>query len=400
MRILMLLDNEFPPDERVEKEIRSLTEAGHKLSIACITLSAKPEFEQTLNLNIYRLPLKKYAHKFSAACLVFPFYFNIWTKFVTSILKKESFDCLHVHDLPLSSVALKFKKKFGIKVVCDQHEYYSDWIIHTAHYNTFVGKIVNKLSNWDKYEYKCLHKADKVVTVAEPLRDCYIGKHGIAGDKIIVVPNTPHSSTFKNESIIQQQILDKYKDKYVLLYTGGIDILRGLDLPMKALPEISKKIPNVLFLIVGKIGDTYDPRNEAEQLGVSDYVECVGWQPLTMLPSYTKAAKITVFTPPATRDDINNTITTKIYQYISAGKPVAMSSARMMREFLVNNNAGFSVNDDDYQAFAKWVIKLYESPELYNQMSTNALKLSDAYTWENTVKDLVAYYQTIDKPLN
>jgi len=35
MKILMVLEGEFPPDNRVEKEAVSLIEAGHEVHIAC-----------------------------------------------------------------------------------------------------------------------------------------------------------------------------------------------------------------------------------------------------------------------------------------------------------------------------------------------------------------------------
>ena len=38
MKILMVLENQFPDDERVEKEALSLIEAGHEVHLLCATL--------------------------------------------------------------------------------------------------------------------------------------------------------------------------------------------------------------------------------------------------------------------------------------------------------------------------------------------------------------------------
>ena len=35
MKILMILENTFPPDIRVENEIHSLKKAGHEVTLAC-----------------------------------------------------------------------------------------------------------------------------------------------------------------------------------------------------------------------------------------------------------------------------------------------------------------------------------------------------------------------------
>lgn len=38
MKILMVLENQFPDDERVEKEALSLIKAGHEVHLLCATL--------------------------------------------------------------------------------------------------------------------------------------------------------------------------------------------------------------------------------------------------------------------------------------------------------------------------------------------------------------------------
>ncbi len=42
MKILMVLDHEFPPDVRVENEIEALLEADHQVHIACYTMKKQP----------------------------------------------------------------------------------------------------------------------------------------------------------------------------------------------------------------------------------------------------------------------------------------------------------------------------------------------------------------------
>ena len=42
MKILMILESEFPPDVRVENEMLALTEAGHEVHLACSTRKNRP----------------------------------------------------------------------------------------------------------------------------------------------------------------------------------------------------------------------------------------------------------------------------------------------------------------------------------------------------------------------
>ena len=172
----MVLAGEFPPDERVEKEIESLQKAGFTVAIAAYTMQNKPAVELYHDYIIYRKNISRLLYKSSAAALILPFYFNFWYRFLDSILKKEQFHFIHIHDLPLSKTGYQLARKHNLKLICDQHEYYSNWIVRTRHYNTGMGKIIRTFSNWTQYERKYLQKADLVITVADSLKEIYINQ--------------------------------------------------------------------------------------------------------------------------------------------------------------------------------------------------------------------------------
>jgi len=392
----MLLERDFPPDERVEKEIASLLKNGFLVDIATYTFSDKAPVEKYNGYTIYRRPISKFYYKMSAAALIFPFYFNFWRKYISDLFEATKYDAIHVHDLPLSRVACEFREKYNTKLIFDQHEYYSNWIIHTAHYNKGIGKVVKLFSNWAGYEQKYLNLADLVITVEEPLRQCYLNERGVPPDKIITLPNTPSSELFRKDRI-DNDIVEKYKDDFVIFYAGGIDILRGLDLVIKSLTSISKKISNVKFVIAGKASGSYNPREVAKQFDVQNHIEMAGWLNLKEMASYIDASKVCVFTPPANRDEINKTIATKIYQYIALGKPVIVSSAKMMKDFVETNKLGFAVADEDSEGFAEVIFTLAENDDLYHVLSENCLKTSKQYQWEKTSEILVNSYKVLSK---
>ena len=54
MNILMVLDNEFPPDDRVEKEAISLIKAGFEVFIICLNYCKRDNFEVYKNIKVIR----------------------------------------------------------------------------------------------------------------------------------------------------------------------------------------------------------------------------------------------------------------------------------------------------------------------------------------------------------
>ena len=208
-----------------------------------------------------------------------------------------------------------------------------------------MGKCVKALSNWGKYEKKCLPEADLVVTVEAPLRDIYISTPQVDSKKIVVLPNTPSATVF-NPGQVDQKIIEKYKGKFVLFYAGNIDILRGIDTILESLSLIRNTIPDFKFVLAGRFNKKYyDPLKYANQLGVTDLIEYLGWIPLNLLPSYISASKICIHIPPAITLEVNNSIATKIYQNVIMHKPTIVGQARMMKDFVEENKIGLSIKD-------------------------------------------------------
>jgi len=392
MKILMILDHEFPPDERVEKEAVSLIQSDHEVHIATFSRSRTfVSIEKYKEIILHRKYISRFLIKSSAAILVLPFYFLYWKKYLVELLNSEHFDAIHIHDLPLCKLGYLFKKRYNLLMVCDQHEYYSNWIVKTAHYNTLQGKIIKFLSPWKYYEKKYLSKADKVITVEEPLQKLYIDKVGIKPDKVFCLPNTPLQSTFNVENI-NTNITFRYKELFTILYVGGMDILRGIDVAIKSIKYLKDQIPNVKLLLIGKESKYLNLRSIIENENVSKFVEMVPFQDISVLPSYIASANICFFTPRTNRSEIHHTIATKIYQYIAMGKPVIVSNVKMMAEFVINNKLGFVINDNDSEEFSRKVITVFNDPALSEEFRENALKVSKQFFWEQTVLPLIDFY--------
>jgi len=394
MKILMILDSELP-DQRVEKEALILIQNGHEVSVMCLSSGNKQKRITVFKgINIYRIKLNKHIRKkLHALYLILPIYKWIWSYHINKKLNKETFHALHIHDLPLSDIGLRMKNKYELKLICDQHEYYSNWIVQTKHLNTFLGKIVNRLSNWKSYEKKYLRKADLVITIEEPLRQEYIRQVDISPDNIINLPNTPLKEFSKIK--IDQKIKDHYKDYFVLFYAGGISALRGLNVPLKAIKKISKKIPNIKIVLAGKVSSNNEIITKAKELKVDKYIDFTGWVSLESIPSYISASDICFHVPIVSREETNKTIATKIYQYIVIGKPIICSDAKMMKELIENNKIGLSISSGNAEDFADKVIELYNNPEIRKKYEDNCNKIADRVIWENTSKKMIQKYKSL-----
>ena len=113
MKILIILESDFPPDVRVENEMLALSENGHEVHLACSTRKDRPETDTYGKCTIHRKKMSEFIYKSSVGCLKFPFYFNFWREFISGLCKRENFDVIHISDLPLSKIGVEIKRKFG-----------------------------------------------------------------------------------------------------------------------------------------------------------------------------------------------------------------------------------------------------------------------------------------------
>jgi glycosyltransferase involved in cell wall biosynthesis len=394
MNILMILDGEFPPDDRVEKEAVSLIKAGNRVSMLCLNYGNFSEQEEYNGIFVKRLKInKKFRNKIMATYLILPFYRIFWSSAINKFLKNKQVDVIHIHDLPLSDIGIRLKKSHKIMVVCDQHEFYSNWIVNTAHFNTFIGKIVKFFSNWSAYERENLSLADLVITVEEPLKKIYISNVGLEEKKIVVLPNTPTASIFDPRRK-DEKISEKYRNNFVIFYAGHIDILRGINTILESLPLLRESIPNIKFVFAGQFtGKYYDPLSYIEKLGVTDLTDYLGWVPLSSLPYYISASHICLHVPPAISLEVNSSIATKIYQYVLMNKPLIVGQAKLMKQFVESNKIGLSIKDSDPYDLAEKIKLLHSSPSLITEFISNTRKIAAAYSWEKTSIPFIEYYQ-------
>jgi glycosyltransferase involved in cell wall biosynthesis len=398
----MILDIDFPPDDRPEKEALSLIRAGYEVYLLCVTKSQKPLRENYKGIHLTRIRFNTFIRKkLSSAYLVLPFYRWIWRRHIEKFIRENNPDILHVHDLPLSDIAVKLAGKYDLKVVCDQHEYWSNWIGRTAHYNTRIGKVVKKLSNWKQFEKKYLNCADLVITVTESLRQCYIEEVSVPPEKIITVPNTPSREIFLNAKL-DGRILERYSNTFMLFYAGIIDPLRGIDVVIKALKELEKSIPSIKFVLAGRVVRASDPAILARRFGAEHLVEFAGWLDLSLLPSYMAASKVCIFTPHLISTEIHNTIATKIYQYIAMKKPIIASNARMLRQFILENDLGFLIDPESGSEFRHAVLELYENYDMLSdrfKRNCNKVIQEKKMFWDQTVRDMLIRYSELAENL-
>ena len=167
----MVLERDFPPDLRVENEIKSLISKNHQVVLACYTTKEEDSEFDWNGCKVYKKQISNFIYKSSVGALKLPFYFNFWRKHIHSIIKKEKVEAIHIHDLPLARIGYEMKVKYDIKFTLDLHENWPAYLSVSKHTNSAIGKILSSNLQWQDYEIKYCNKADNIIVVVDEARN-------------------------------------------------------------------------------------------------------------------------------------------------------------------------------------------------------------------------------------
>jgi glycosyltransferase involved in cell wall biosynthesis len=275
MKIGMILDASFPPDPRVENEAVSLVNSGHEVFLFCLTYGDQKMAEVINGIQVQRYLSTTLEYKLSALAYTIPVYTFLMQKKIKSFIKAHAIEALHVHDMRIAQSVFNANKKFKLPVVLDLHDNMPEVMKLYPHLQKFPGKYIISPKRWKQKEEEFIEKADKVITVSPEFLSTLERRIPAARNKLVLVPNTIRSSFFE-DYILEEAIVNKYKNNFVLLYLGDTHLRRGLQTAIASLEKIHEKIPEIKLVIVGKNTTDYILKQQAKELNVERFIDFEG----------------------------------------------------------------------------------------------------------------------------
>ncbi|WP_298948396.1 glycosyltransferase family 4 protein [uncultured Polaribacter sp.] len=394
MRIGMILDASFPPDPRVENEAVSLVKNGHEVFLFCLKYNKKQEDEIINGILIKRYASNKLEYKLSALAYTIPIYSFLMKKKIKNFIKNHDIEALHIHDIKVAEAVFKANKNFNLPVVLDLHDNMPEVMKLYPHLQKFPGKYIISPKKWKIKEEEFIRKADKVISVSPEFLETLAIRLPKEKEKLILVPNTIRTSFFK-DYIIEQSILEKYKNNFVLLYLGDTHLRRGLQTAIAALATLKISIPNIKLVIVGKNTTDTILKKQVRDIEIADYVDFEGWQSVSLFQSYILASSICI-SPLHRNLQHDVAYANKIFQYMSFAKPLLVSNATAQQKLIEKVNAGLVHTDRDITDFTNKVLELYKNEKLRVVLGKNGKRfVKDEFSWEQTSKKLLHLYDNL-----
>ncbi|CAM1345710.1 glycosyltransferase family 4 protein [Tenacibaculum amylolyticum] len=394
MKIGMILDDTFPPDPRVENEAIELIKEGHEVFLFCLTYGEQKLEEKINGIEVKRYPSTKLIYKLSALAYTIPVYSMIMKKKIVHFLTTYNIEAIHCHDIRVAEAVFWANKKLKLPVVLDMHDNLPDNMKYYPHLQKFPGKYIISPKKWKEKEAVFMEKATKIVSVSQEFVDELIERTQ-KPEKFLLVPNTVNAA-FYNEAVINNEIIDRYRNNFSMLYLGDTNIRRGLLTAIDAIPALKESIPSIKLVIVGSNTTDYILKKRVAELGIEAYVDFQGWQDLKLFPSYILASDICI-SPLHRSKQHDVAYANKIFQYMSLAKPVLASDAIAQKKLIEKVDSGLIFEDKNIPDFIEKTIELFESEDLRKRLGANGEDfIKNDFNWSVTAKNLITLYNNIN----
>lgn len=382
-------------DARVLREAGTLASHGHAVTIIAALAPDIPRQEERDGFRIRRIPVEPFHLKFLGRrrdgargplfLLSAPFTMvdYMWRLFrATRGLKP---DVYHAHDLSTLPAAFLLSRLRGAKLVYDSHEL-----------NLEAGRWA-AVRGWPKWllrrvEKFLIRRADAVITVNDSIAGYLAGWYGVP--RPAVVMNCPEPVDLPAVSAVLQERLGLPPETSLVLYQGGLTEGRGLQQFVEAFRDVEGAV--AVFLGDGPLRAHLE--RLAQERGLGGRVRFL--EPVSQGELLSHTASATIGVVCYRRTSLNNYLSTpnKIFEYMMAGVPMAVSDFPEMARIVRENDLGETFDPDDPASIAAAINALLRRADL-DEMRRRAMEIARShYSWTLESKKLLSVYESLGLP--
>jgi glycosyltransferase involved in cell wall biosynthesis len=400
LRITMLLYGEIEHDSRVRREMGTLVELGHEVTVATLYGRSRPPFE----LDGARIVPLRPAHRGLLPGAESPFIgdrkmgrsrrlaargrwaasyattFQYWRRAAGRQLPPA--DVWHGHDLLGLLTARDMQLRHGGGLVHDSHELFLE-AGSAARLPSPVRKLLFRM------ERGASRKADAVITVNTSIADELHRRYGV---QPVVVMNCPPLGPARKKGKLRDHL--SLGSRPVVLFHGALSAGRGVEQIVDSLPLLPAEAA-VVLLGYGDLAVTYSALSAQESHRGRLFV--VPAVPIADLPYWICDADVGVIAfQPVDRNNVLGT-PNKLFEYLEAGVPMVVSDFPEMRRLVVETGAGIARDTSTAASLAAAIRELLDEPKsVRKSRKLRARQAAESkYNWAVQSQRLVEVYDRL-----
>ena len=374
-RAAVLLFSYYLSDPRPRRAAEALADEGMQVEVICLRASPEEPTRETFNgVEITRVPLKR--RRGGATAYLFQYAAFITTAF--SMLAGRSlrrrYALVHVHNMPDPLVfSALVPKVLGARIVLDLHDPMPELMTTIFGFSptSVTVRTLKRLERWS------IAMADVVLTVNLACKKIF-GARSCPHDKLHVVMNSPDEKIFEFRPA--HAMPPEPKRPFALMYHGSILERNGLDVCVNALEVVRRSIPDVELRIYGERTPFLDRVMELVRTsGLDNAVRYYGKQDLEGIVAAIDDCDLGII--PNRRSVFTEINTpTRIFEYLSRGKPVVTGRAPGVRDYF-DDDGLFFFELGDAEDLGRAIVRIIQDPHAVPRVLKRGQDVYLAHRW-------------------
>ncbi len=362
---------------------RSLAYNGYKIHIVSRNVTGLP-IEEEIDKDIFVNRLPRGFGKLSRYLINFPAFFSpFWLIKIFAIARRYRSKLILVRDLPLAPAAIIIGRLLRIPVLMDMAENYPAMIQDTWRFRgpRLIDFLIRNPAMLRKVEGWVLRRIDGLIVVSQASRERVIGIIGARLQQIWVVSNTPRLKS--SQELYPHPLVDQMRKHtgIKLLYTGGLEESRGVEIVIRSVAIVKKNGVNIQFVIVGQGSSDKTLKFLTSKMNVDDNVIFAGWVDPKFIPSVIGASDICIV-PHYVSEHTDTTIPNKIFDYMAQRKPVIVTNAESLEKIVVSCRCGRVYQDKDPDHLARTIVELTNCDLRSKMGEAGYMAITERFNWE------------------
>jgi glycosyltransferase involved in cell wall biosynthesis len=338
-RVAVVVFSHYPSDPRPRREAETLVQLGMKVDVISIKQNDDDPVRESFNgVSILRVPIKrrrggKFGYVSQYLSFILASFFILAFRSVT-----RRYSLVHIHNMPDVLVfAALVPKMCGAKIMLDLHDPMPELMmtIYGMGRESRGVRVLKLLEKWS------IAFSNAMLTVNLACKKIF-SERSCPVQKIHVVMNSPDEGIFKYRDASHRPSPESNAARpFVIMYHGSIVERHGLDIAVAAFKKIKPFIPQAELRIYGQSTPFLEQvMNSIQEPHLRGSVRCFGAKRLEEIVEAIQECDLGII--PNRRSIFTEINTpTRIFEYLSQGKPVIAPSAPGIQDYFGHDDLIF-----------------------------------------------------------
>jgi glycosyltransferase involved in cell wall biosynthesis len=389
-RVVVIVLSSYPNDPRVRRAAEALSEEGMIVEVICAKRSKEERASDRFNgVEILRVPFRHRRGGKLGYLFEYLGFLTVCLLVVAFRSLTRRYDLVHVHNMPDVLVfSALVPKLLGAKVVLDLHDPMPE-LMQTIFGIDEASRGVRLLKTLERLS---ISFADAAVTVNKTCRNIFASRSCPAA-KVCVVMNSPDERVFAFRPPFAAPLSSETRP-FVVMYHGALVERHGLGLAVEAISRVRERLPYIELRVHG------DRTSYLEQVlalvrerGYQDWVHYLGSKRLDQIVEAIDECDLGVIPNQRSIFTLINT-PTRIFEFLSRGKPVIAPSAPGVLEYF-GKDALVSFELGDAADLARKVEFVIRNPDEVRQITERGQEVCLAHRWSREREGLVGLIEDL-----